>query len=131
MPDSAGMTPDELAEAKRYGRLELICGLADKAIDIAYLAVAAFLLAQPVDRWLNGFSLPHRNASLRLLLLFLLLTAGHIAVSFPLVILLRACFGASIQPEHADVCRLAVAICQTKFAGFGIGRGLDARTISG
>ncbi|MGA2061891.1 MAG: M48 family metallopeptidase [Thermoguttaceae bacterium] len=83
-PDSAGMTPDELAEAKRYGRLELICGLADKAIDIAYLAVAAFLLAQPVERWLKDFSLPKRNDSLRLLLLFLLLTAGHIAVSFPL-----------------------------------------------
>ena len=78
------MTPDELAEAKRYGRLELICGLADKAIDIAYLAVAAFLLAQPVERWLKDFSLPKRNDSLRLLLLFLLLTAGHIAVSFPL-----------------------------------------------
>ncbi len=83
-PDSAGMTPQELTEAKRYGRLELICALADKAIDIAYLAVAAFLLAQPVDRWLNGFSLPQRNTSLRLLLLFLLLTAGHIAASFPL-----------------------------------------------
>ena len=83
-PDSAGMSPDELAEAKRYGRLELICGLSDKAIDIAYLGVAAYLLAQPADRWLNGFSLLHRNDSLRLLLLFLLLTSGHIAVSFPL-----------------------------------------------
>jgi STE24 endopeptidase len=78
------MTPDELAEAKRYGRLELICGLADKAIDIAYLAVAAFLLAQPVDRWLKGFSLPQHNDSIRLMLLFLILTASHIAVSFPL-----------------------------------------------
>jgi len=83
-PDSAGMTPDELAEAKRYGRLELICSLADKAIDIAYLVVAAFLLARPVDSWLNGFSLPQRNASIRLMLLFLILTAGHIAVSFAL-----------------------------------------------
>jgi STE24 endopeptidase len=78
------MTPDELAEAKRYGRLELICSLADKAIDVVYLAVAAFLLARPVDSWLNVFSLPHRSDSIRLMLLFLILTAGHIAVSFPL-----------------------------------------------
>jgi STE24 endopeptidase len=78
------MTPDELAEAKRYGRLELICTLADKAIDIAYLAVAAFLLARPVESWLNVFLLPQRNDSIRLMLLFLILTAGHIAVSFPL-----------------------------------------------
>ncbi len=83
-PDSAGLTPEELSEAKRYGRLELICALADKAIDVAYLAVAAFVLARPVDGWLNNFSLPERVASLRLLLLFLILTAGHIVVSFPL-----------------------------------------------
>ncbi len=83
-PDSAGMTAAELAEAKRYGRLGLFCALADKALDVAYLSVAAFLLARPVDAWLNGFSLPGRFASLRLMVLFLLLTAGHIAVSFPL-----------------------------------------------
>ena len=83
-PDSAGMTPAELSEAKRYGRLELICTLADKAIDVAYLAVAAFVLAVPVDGWLRDFSLPERHATLRLLLLFLIMTAGHIAVSFPL-----------------------------------------------
>jgi STE24 endopeptidase len=82
--DTAGMTPEELAEAKRYGRLELICALTDKAIDIVYLAVAAFLLAQPVDGWLKGPSLLDRNASFRLMALFLLMTAGHIAVSFPL-----------------------------------------------
>jgi STE24 endopeptidase len=82
--DTAGMTLGELAEAKHYGRLELICSLADKAIDVAYLAVAAFVLAQPVDEWLKGFSLPDRYASFRLMALFLLMTAGHIAVSFPL-----------------------------------------------
>ena len=36
----AGMTPDQLAEAKQYGRLELLCGLADKAIDLLFLAAA-------------------------------------------------------------------------------------------
>jgi STE24 endopeptidase len=78
------MTPDELAEAKRYGRLELYCTLADKGIDITYLALAAFVFARPVDGWLNGFSLFHRIDTLRLMLLFVILTAGHIAVSFPL-----------------------------------------------
>jgi STE24 endopeptidase len=82
--DSSKMTPAELAEAKQYGRLELICSLADKAIDIAYLAIAAFLLARPIDMWLNGFSLSEKHASLRLVFLFLLVTAGHMAASFPL-----------------------------------------------
>jgi len=82
--DSAGMNAEELAEAKHYGRLELICSLADKLIDVAYLAVAAFLLALPVDTWLQYFSLTQRYDSLRLMALFLFMTAGHIAVSFPL-----------------------------------------------
>jgi hypothetical protein len=50
------MTEAELAEAKEYGRLDLACALADKAIDVAYLAVAAFLLAGPIDRWLQSWS---------------------------------------------------------------------------
>ncbi len=81
---SVGMTDEELAEAKLYGRLGLICTLADKAIDIVYLAVAALLLARPVEAGLNGFSLLERWASIRLIVLFLLVTAGHIVVSFPL-----------------------------------------------
>ena len=48
---SAGMTDAELAEAKRYGRLELRCALADKAIDVAYLA-AGGLPAWPAARCL-------------------------------------------------------------------------------
>ena len=47
------MSDGERAEAKRYGRLELGCALADKALDVAYLAVAAFLLARPIDRGCN------------------------------------------------------------------------------
>jgi STE24 endopeptidase len=80
-----GMTGDELAEAKRYGRRELFCALADKAIDVAYLAVAAFLLAQPIDQWLgNSSALLRRNWSLRLMGLLLIITAIHVVVSFPL-----------------------------------------------
>ena len=43
------MTAAELAEARRYGRWELACTLADKAVDVAYLAVAAFLLARSME----------------------------------------------------------------------------------
>ena len=55
-PPASEMTSGELAEAKRYGRLELVCTLADKAVDVVYLAVAAFLLARPLDGWLQGYS---------------------------------------------------------------------------
>ena len=79
-----GMTDGELAEAKRYGRLELGCALADKALDVAYLAVAAFLLARPLDRWLQTSPLLAGNWTLRLAALFLVVMGIHIAVSFPL-----------------------------------------------
>ena len=82
------MTEAELAEAKEYGRLDLACALADKAIDVAYLAVAAFLLAGPIDRWLQSWSWLAGESSLRessrLAALFLAVMAIHVAVSFPL-----------------------------------------------
>ena len=80
----AGMTPDQLAEAKQYGRLELRCGLADKAIDLLFLAAAAILLARPLDAWLQTVPWLRSCWSLRLAALFLVVTALHIAVSFPL-----------------------------------------------
>lgn len=81
---STGMTDAELSEAKSYGRLELFCSLADKVIDIAYLAVAAFFLARPLDAWLQTCPSLADNWSLRLIALFLAIMAIHIVVSFPL-----------------------------------------------
>jgi STE24 endopeptidase len=78
------MTDAELAEAKSYGRRELACTLADKALDVAYLAVAAFLLARPVDAWLQTYPLLARNWSLRLAALFLVIMGIHLLLSFPL-----------------------------------------------
>jgi STE24 endopeptidase len=78
------MTDAELAEAKSYGRRELACALADKTLDVAYLAVAAFLLARPLDAWLQSYPLLAGNWSLRLVALFLVVMAIHIVVSFPL-----------------------------------------------
>ncbi len=81
---AAGMTGGELAEAKRYGRIELGCMLADKALDVAYLSVAAFLLARPIDSWLQSYPLLEANWTLRLTALFVIVTLLHVAVSFPL-----------------------------------------------
>jgi STE24 endopeptidase len=78
------MTEEELAEAKRYGRQDLICALADKALDVAFLAVAALLLARPLDGWLQTSALLERNWSLRLVALFGLVGAAHMLVSLPL-----------------------------------------------
>jgi STE24 endopeptidase len=75
------MTPEQLAEARQYGRLELVCDLADKAIDLAYLSVFAFLGATAVDSWLARFI---ERDWLRWGAMFLLVTLGHLAVSFPL-----------------------------------------------
>ncbi|MGW8256166.1 MAG: M48 family metallopeptidase [Thermoguttaceae bacterium] len=81
---TAGMSDVELEESKLYGRLGLVVTLVDKIVDLVYLSIAAFLFARPVDAWLNGFSVFSNRDSLRLIALFLLVTAGHIAVSFPL-----------------------------------------------
>jgi len=78
------MTGEELAEAKRYGRYDLACTLADKGLDVAYLAVAAFWLALPMDAWLKDCSFLPDYRWARLPVLFLIVTVGHICVSMPL-----------------------------------------------
>jgi len=83
--DDAGMSDGERAEAKRYGRIELICALADRALDVVYLAAAAFLLARPLDDWLGRCSgLLAGNWTLRLAVLLAAVTGLHVLVSFPL-----------------------------------------------
>ena len=81
-PLAAGeQSPAELAEARRYGHLQLAAGLADKLLDIVFLSVMAFLVARPVGAYLATIN-PH--PSVQLWLLFLLTTAVHLALSFPL-----------------------------------------------
>jgi STE24 endopeptidase len=82
---SAGMTPEQLAEARQYGRYSLACTLADKLLDLLYLAVATFVLAKPLDNWLREWPPLARWASPRLIGLYLLITVLHMAVSLPLV----------------------------------------------
>ena len=115
------MTDEELAESRGAdGHLELACTVADKVLDVAYLAVAAFLLAAPFDRWLQRYPLLAGNWSLRLAGLLLLVMAIHIGRVVSVVVLRRPRAGAPIQPEHADLRRLAVAVCQAKPAGRGV-----------
>ncbi len=84
-PSPAGMTPAQLAEARQYGRYSLSCTLADKVLDVVFLTVAAFVLARPIDNWLQHAWQPMaRWASLRLVGLYLLITLLHVAVSLPL-----------------------------------------------
>ena len=81
-PLAAGeQSPAELAEARRYGHLQLVAGLADKLLDIVFLSIMAFLVARPVSS-LSAQINPH--PSVQLWLLFLLTTAIHLALSFPL-----------------------------------------------
>jgi STE24 endopeptidase len=81
--DDLVMTPQQLAEARQYGRLELYCGLIDRAVDVAYLALFAWLAARPLDQWLQGSPLLHWG-SVRLAVFYLLMTIVHVCVSFPL-----------------------------------------------
>ncbi len=80
-----GQTPEERAEARHYGRISLACTLADMAIDLVYLGVMAFLLATPIDRWLQSFqALAGERSMPRLLALFGIVIGLHIIVSLPL-----------------------------------------------
>ena len=55
--ESDGEQPEthqlDQSEAKRYGRLGLQCMLWDRAIDVAYIGLFAFLAARPLDRYLQ------------------------------------------------------------------------------
>jgi len=80
---AAGMTRQQLAEARQYGRQTLVCDLADRLLDVAYLAIFALVLARPVDQWLGGFA-PLAAPAPRLAAVFALVTLLHAVVSFPL-----------------------------------------------
>jgi len=78
------LTGQELEEARRHGRIELWCSVADHVLDLIYLAVAAFVLARPLDGWLSRFEPAAEYRMLRLAALYLIVSALHIVVSLPL-----------------------------------------------
>jgi STE24 endopeptidase len=81
----ATQTPEQLAEAKEYGRITLNLALFDMALDFVFLTTFALLAAQPLDVWLQGYSPLQGDQLITLLLrlsLFLLIyIALHAAVS--------------------------------------------------
>jgi STE24 endopeptidase len=83
--ESPEMTPEQLAEARRYGRISLALTLADMALDLIYLGVMALIFARPLDAWLATF-LPSaaEQSYVRLLLVYLVVMGLHILVSLPL-----------------------------------------------
>ena len=79
------MSPDEQAEARRYGRTHLVLTLIDMAVDVVYLGLMAIVFARPIDAWLARFEpLAGPQSMLRLLALFGVVIGLHILVSLPL-----------------------------------------------
>ncbi len=81
--DDSIMASDKLAEAKDYNRREFQCDLLDRALDLGYLSVFAFLAGVPLDHWLQQFP-ALTTFSARLLVMYLILTGLHVLVSLPL-----------------------------------------------
>jgi len=124
---SAGLDREQLTEAKQYGRLGLICDLADKGIDLVFLALMALVVARPLDDGLARWSILADFESLRLVALLLITILLHVAVSFPLSLysghFLEHRFGLSKQTfrgwlwRYTKRCTLAVAFSAVIFLG--------------
>ena len=72
-------------ELKAYGRTSLVCDLLDRAIDLVYLTVMAFVVAVPLDDWLARVTTWTDPRSIpRLVLLFFVVYGFHAAVSIGL-----------------------------------------------
>ena len=78
---SQEMTVEQRAEARQYGRVQLMIGLIDKVVDLAYLGVVVFALSPRWEAWL---STSISNDWLRLIALLTLVIGLHECVSLPL-----------------------------------------------
>lgn len=79
---SCQLGADQLVESKEYGRAQLRCTLLDLAVDLVFLSVMAFVIAAPLDRWLQGYGLLAGRWT-RLAAFFLSVFLLHAAVGFP------------------------------------------------
>jgi STE24 endopeptidase len=80
-----GLSTNELAETRRYGRVTLRLSIVDMALDAIYMAAAAFLFAAPIDTWLAQHEwLSGPRSFSRLLALYGIIFLFHVAVSLPL-----------------------------------------------
>jgi STE24 endopeptidase len=121
-PGTAQLTADQLAESKQYGRQDLACTLVDMAIDVIYLGVMALWGARRIDRALGQSAVLGESAVLRLVCLFLAITALHYVCSFPLSwysgFLLEHRFGLSRQSFWRWLRRYALQSLMV--VGFGL-----------
>jgi STE24 endopeptidase len=112
------MDARQLAEAKDYGRKHLVASLVDLGIDVAYMGVAAFALARPLDRWLQTWL---TIDTLRLATLLVIITTIHECLSFPISLysghILEHRFGLSRQTLARWIAR--------HFKQFGLGASLS------
>lgn len=83
-PVSNEMTPEELAEAQEYGRVELRCTVADRVIDLVFLLVATFVISVPLSNAMDRCPVIGPYWTLRVLTMFLIIIGLHFLVSFPL-----------------------------------------------
>ncbi len=81
MTTETTQTAAELAEARRYGRLELTCDLGDKALDVVFLGCFAWFAAVGVERWLVG---QFANVWVQWGGMYLIVVGLHTVISFPL-----------------------------------------------
>jgi STE24 endopeptidase len=79
---SAGMTPEQLAEANHYGQSQSSCSRIDRCIGLAFLLIA-LAAAWPLDSELQSWRCLAESRSLRLGALFLIITATRLVLSFP------------------------------------------------
>ena len=121
-PGPAAWTDDQLAEAKRYGGQELVCTLIDMVIDVTYLGVMAFWGGRILDHWLWQTPVLGQFPILRLVCLFLIITALHYVCSFPLSLysgfILEHRFGLSRQSFWRWLRRYALQ--SLLVVGFGL-----------
>lgn len=83
------MTPEQLAENRKYNRIDLRCALLDRAVDFIFTGLAAFLFAEPLTSWLISvfptLGGPEAGAQAKLLALLLFcVMLIHAGISFPL-----------------------------------------------
>jgi len=75
------MTPEELAEARSYGRIQLGLTLVDHAVDLVYLGLMSFVFAVPLANWIAAkYGLPD---TLNLAVMFAIVFGLHVLASLP------------------------------------------------
>jgi STE24 endopeptidase len=79
--EAGQQTLAELDEARQYGHRQLACSLADKVLDVVYLSLMALVFVRPLNDRLKQLA---PAPTLRLVLLFVVITLLHMAISLPL-----------------------------------------------